>query len=125
MKVWNIKLSTSKLMYLFIAILLILLCVFLISLFINNRTIIMNNENYTTILRDSHNDISKYVNKKIKTTGYIFRSNNFSDTQFVVARDMLINESEANIVGFLCEYPHAYEFEDNVWVEVTRHINFR
>ena len=79
----------------------------------------MNNSNYTTILRDSHKDISKYLNKKIKATGYIFRSNNFNSNQFVVARDMLINDSEANIVGFLCEYPQATEFEDNVWVEIS------
>ena len=103
MKVWNIKLNKSRLMYLFISILLILLCIFLISLYINNKTIIMNNSNYTTILRDSHKDIS----------------NNFNSNQFVVARDMLINDSEANIVGFLCEYPQATEFEDNVWVEIS------
>lgn len=78
----------------------------------------MNNSNYTTILRDVHNDIPKYVGRKIITTGYIFRANDFDNNQFVVARDMLISEDSANIVGFLCEYSQANNFENNIWVEV-------
>lgn len=78
----------------------------------------MTNENYTYILNDCHNNIEKYVNKKISFTGYIFRANDFTETQFVTARDMLINNSEFRIVGFLCNYKNAKKFEDNMWVSV-------
>ena len=30
---------------------------------------------------------------------------------------MLENENEASIVGFLCEYNQANDFENNVWIE--------
>lgn len=118
MKIFNIKINLRKLGYMFIFLIIILLFVFLIYLFSNNSTIYMNADNYTTILRDSHNEISKYVGKKIITSGYVFRGKDFKKEQFVIARDMLINESEANIVGFLCDYDYANEFENNVWVEV-------
>ncbi len=119
MKIFNIKLDIHKISYIFIIAIIILLCIFLISLFLKSKTITMNNSNYTTILRDVHNGIPKYVGRKIITTGYIFRANDFNDNQFVVARDMLISEDSANIVGFLCECNQANNFENNVWVEVS------
>ncbi len=115
MKIWNIKINLQKII---ITTLLIILVTFFIYLFLNNQTVHMNNENYTTILRDFHNNISKYVGKKIITSGYVFRGKDFNETQFVVARDMLVSDNEANIVGFLCEYPQIADFENNVWVEV-------
>ena len=118
MKILNIKLDIRKISYILIISLIVFLGILFICLFFNNQTIHMNNKNYTTILRDFHQDISKYVGKKIVTTGYIFRGKDFKDSQFVVARDMLVSEDEANIVGFLCDYPQATDFEDNVWVEV-------
>lgn len=118
MKIFNLKLDIHKVRYFFILSIIILLSIFLFSLILNTKTIIMTNSNYTKILKDSHANISKYVGKNIQTSGYIFRAKDFDDTQFVVARDMLINEKEANIVGFLCEYDNALDFEDNVWVEI-------
>lgn len=78
----------------------------------------MTNDNYTTILNDCHNNLENYINKKISMTGYVFKMNDFNDAQFVVARDMIINDSEYRIVGFLCEYKKAHEFEENSWVNI-------
>lgn len=117
MKIFNIKLDIHKISYIFIVCMIILLAIFLIELLINNKTINMNTNNYTTILRDSHENISKYIGRKIITSGYIFRGKDFDNNKFVIARDMLISETEANIVGFLCEYEKAEDFDDNVWVE--------
>jgi len=79
----------------------------------------MNKDNFTNILRDSHENITKYTGKRITTSGYIFRNQNFSSNNFVIARDMLISENEANIVGFFCSYEFANDFENNEWVEAT------
>ena len=118
MKIFNIKLDIHKIRYIFIFLIILLLTIFLFSIIINTKTIIMTNTNYTKILKDSHANISKYVGRNIQTTGYIFRAKDFEEDQFVVARDMLINEKEANIVGFLCKYDKASDFEDNIWVEI-------
>ena len=117
MKIFNIKLDLHKISYIFIVCIIILLSIFLVNLLLKNQTIHMNSENYTTILRDSHQNISKFVGKKIITSGYVFRADNFEKNRFVIARDMIVGESEASIVGFLCEYEHATDFENNVWVE--------
>lgn len=115
MKIFNIKINIQKFFWISIIIVFLLLIVYLIS---NNTNINMNNKNYTTILRDCHNDISKYLGRKITTSGYIFRGKDFDKNNFVVARDMLINESEANIVGFLCLYDQIDDFKDNEWVNI-------
>ena len=45
----------------------------------------------------------------------------FDKNEFVLARDMLVNEnsSQSLVVGFLCTYDTAYEFKDNTWVDIT------
>lgn len=77
-------------------------------------------ENYTNILQAVHNDIDSYAGMKIKFTGYVYRILDFKENQFVLARDMLINEEQTQsvVVGFLSEYKDAKNFKDGEWVEV-------
>ncbi len=121
-KIINLKLNLTRLsliLIIVIAILFIFLAIFrLTNINQPKAEIIMTNSNYTTILKDCHNNIEEYINKNVLFTGYIFRMNDFSDTQFVVARDMLVGNSQAQIVGFLCTYDNAKNFENNSWVEV-------
>ena len=58
---------------------------------------------------------------KIKFTGYVYRVFDFSDEQFVIARDMFINEdkNQSVVVGFLCESKDVKAFKDGEWVEIT------
>ncbi len=120
MKIFNI---TIKHLRLPIVIFMFLIAIFL-CLFLNNiNTINMTSENFSEVLKDCHDAPYKYENKKIKMVGYIFRVSDFESNQFVVARDMLINESESRIIGFLCEASNSYEFQDNEWVSVTRYNN--
>lgn len=75
--------------------------------------------NYTEILKDSHEHIDKYIGKKVKFTGFVYRLYDFSETQFVLAREMIISsDNQAVVVGFLSDFSNAYDFEDGTWVEV-------
>ena len=78
-------------------------------------------ENYTNILQAVHDDLDSYVGMKIKFTGYVYRVIDFKDNQFVLARDMFINESQTQsvVVGFLSQYKNARNLKDGEWVEVT------
>ena len=116
MNYFNIKIDIPKIVGISTIIIILLLVIFKV---LNHSTIEMNNSNFTTILRESHNNLEKYLGKRIKTSGYIFRRSDFPYANFVIARDMLISENEANIVGFYCTYEFANEFENNQWVEAT------
>ncbi len=74
--------------------------------------------NYTNILKATHDDINSYVGKEIQFTGYVYRVLDFKENQFVLARNMLIN-SQAFVVGFLCEYNGISDFEDGSWIEIV------
>lgn len=77
-------------------------------------------KNYTNILQAVHDDIDSYEGMKIKFTGYVYRVFDFSNEQFVIARDMFINEdkNQSVVVGFLCESKDVKEFKDGEWVEI-------
>jgi len=78
----------------------------------------INCNNYTDILKDSHENIDKYVGKKIKFVGFVYRLYDFSENQFVLAREMIISsDNQAVVVGFLSDYKNANDFEDGTWVE--------
>lgn len=76
-------------------------------------------DNYTSILKDCHDNIDNYVGKKIKFTGFIYRLYDFNENQFVLAREMIISSNnEAVIVGFLCDCDDLSSFSNGAWVEV-------
>lgn len=120
-KIINLKINSTRLLII-LSIIVAILFVFLATIKIininnENKTIIMTNENYTSILNDCHTNIKNYLNKEILFSGYIFRADDFSNNQFVIARDMLVNSTQSQIVGFLCTYEKASTFDDNSWVE--------
>lgn len=80
----------------------------------------METDNYTNILKTVHDDLGSYVGQKIHCIGYIYRVSDFSETQFVIARDMVISSDlQTLVVGFLCDYKDAVNLQDKTWVEIT------
>ena len=116
MFIYNLKVSGSFLFKIFfIIVTIVILVVFSISCYKifnlakSNTNISDNSSNvieittstYTNILKDSHENIDKYVGKSYKFSGYIYRAYDFTEDQFVLARDMVISSDyQTLIVGF-------------------------
>ena len=88
-----------------------------------NNFIEVNSNNYTNILKDCHENIDKYVGKKIKFTGFVYRLYDFDENQFVLAREMIISsDNQAVVVGFLCKNVandvDMQAFKVRSWVEI-------
>lgn len=79
-------------------------------------------ENYANILQAVHEQPDSYLGMKIKFTGYVYRLIDFDKEQFVLARDMFINEEQTQsvVIGFLAEYKNAQNIKDGEWVELIR-----
>lgn len=116
MKIFNV--TKKSIIFIILCALLLASISFIILKSVNQDTIIMTTQNFTTILKDSHENPYDYLNKKIISNGYVFRANDFKENQFVVARDMLINKNESRIVGFLCESDEIKNFESNEWIQI-------
>ena len=87
----------------------------------NNKTFEITSKNYTNILQAVTNDVDSYIGCKVHFVGYVYRLIDFNPNEFVLARNMIINEntSQSVVVGFLCEFSNAQKFSDNIWVDVT------
>ena len=136
MFIYNFKFDKKKLAKsIFIIIGIIIAIYFLISvLMISKNTFKVKDKNknevqciqasnYTNILKSVCENLDEYVGKEICFTGYVYRVDDLEDDQFVLARDMVINEkNQTVVVGFLCSLKNANEYLNNEWVEITGKI---
>ncbi len=90
--------------------------------FSNSNIAYIDSNNYTNILKCVHDNLDDYVGQKISFSGYIYRVYDFNENQFVLARNMIINNNQSVVVGFLCECKTASEFPENSWVTITGEI---
>lgn len=141
MRIYNFKVNKTKvtkiLLFIFILICLSLLILSLFNLFTKvknykteefliNDSINFSSSNeipsnqYTNALKAVHDNLDDYIGKEITFTGYVYKIDYLQENQFVIARNMIINEaSQTVIVGFLCEYNDISKFENLSWVKLT------
>ena len=140
MFICNFKVNGSKIFkYFFTGIVLLIIAILIfvsIKLFVgakNEKNVsscvpqsnicVISTKNYTNVLKTVHANIDTYVGIKINFTGYVYRVADLTDTQFILARDMIISSDfQYVIVGFLCEWKNAKDFKDQSWVELTGEI---
>ncbi len=83
----------------------------------------LNVNNYTNVLKAVHENTDQYVGQKIKFSGFVYRMIDFTQTQFVLGRNMVISSDfQTVVVGFLCEFEEAMKYEDNSWIEIEGKI---
>ena len=86
----------------------------------NSNVVEITSNNYTNVLKTVHENLNSYNGTKIHFTGYVYRVFDLTDTQFVLARNMIIStDNKAVVVGFLCNCDNANDFATNTWVDVT------
>ena len=125
----NIKLS-KLFKFFFVIVAIIMVIIFGFSAFKiysnSNNTVSDSNiieispNNYTNVLKTVHEDLDSYIGKTIHFSGFVYRVFDLSDTQFVLARNMIIDaDNRVVVVGFLCNYNDAKNFAYTTWVDVT------
>lgn len=137
MFICNLKLNSSTLFKILLAlIILIVICLcgivgYKIYKASNSRNNTINpsstteltSQNYANILQSVHDDIDSYIGQKIKFSGFIYRVYDLAEEQFVLGRNMIISSDfQTVVVGFLCHYKNASNFNDSTWVELEGKI---
>lgn len=138
MFIYNFKVDGNKLGKIFLGILLVIVLIITAivcyrilgnNFFKTNDTIKTDEvqelsvSNYTNVLKAVHDNIDNYLGQRIKFSGYVYRMIDFTQTQFVLARDMIISSDfQTVVVGFLCEYENSIQYTDNCWVEIEGKI---
>ena len=86
----------------------------------SNSVANIDDNQYTSILKQVYDNVDSYVGQSINFTGYVYKLYDFKDSEFVLARDMVINsDSQTVVVGFLCSGDKAKDFKEGTWVNVT------
>lgn len=138
MFIYNFKVDGNKLGKIFLGILFVIVLIITAvvcyrilgnNFFKTNDTIKVNEvqelsvTNYTNVLKAVHENVDNYVGQKIKFSGYVYRMIDFNQKQFVLGRDMVISSDfQTVVVGFLCEFENAIQYEDNCWIEIEGEI---
>lgn len=78
----------------------------------------LNEENFTTILKQAHNNIDGCIGKTIKCSGFVFTLYDFKQNNFVCGRNMML-DGEDKVVGFLCEYNGDLDLAQGEWIEIS------
>ena len=81
----------------------------------------LNEDNFTTILKQVHNNIDEHIGKSIKCSGFVFTLYDFKQNNFVCGRNMML-DGEEKVVGFLCEYNGNLDLIQGEWIEITGSI---
>ena len=138
MFVYNLKVNGNAVFRaIMISIIIVSLIVFSVSVynFYNKSRFVINDSlpsnsiaeikahEYTNILKQVYDNVDTYIGQSINFTGYVYKLYDFNETEFVLARDMLINsDSQSVVVGFLCSYDKAKDLKEGTWVNVTGEI---
>ena len=111
MFVYNVKLNSKNIVKISLFIIsVIIVILFLLSLYKILSSTFKVNDNiptpeisyinvneYTNVLKSVYEKLDNYVGQKICFSGYVYRNLDFSETQFVLARDMIINSRKETI----------------------------
>ena len=88
--------------------------------FEDNSITEVKSEQYTNVLKEVHDNVDDYIGKEISFVGYVYKIDYLKPNQFVLARNMIINQaSQSVVVGFLCEYDNISNFENLSWVKIS------
>ena len=128
MYIKNIKLNPKKILIICLLIAIAITLVLEITAPKNSPTLPtqtydleLNEENFTTILKQAHNNIDGFVGKTIKCSGFVFTLYDFKQNNFVCGRNMMLDD-EDKVVGFLCEYSGDLDIIQGEWIEITGSI---
>ncbi len=77
----------------------------------------LNSDNYTKIISDIEQNPEKYIGKKIKLEGFVYRDPQFDEDEFVIARMyMLCCAADAQVTGLMCRWDKSTIVRDEQWI---------
>lgn len=82
--------------------------------------IVVSDHNFVGWIQEIYENMEKYEGKKIKVIGFVYKSKDFSQNEFVPARMMMACcTADLQPIGFLCRYEKTADLVKDTWIEVT------
>lgn len=78
----------------------------------------MNDYVYAAYYDEIGMDVDKYIGKKIKLKGFVYKEKDLSQNQLVLSRFLITHcVADASIIGFLTEFSEAPSLDNDTWIE--------
>lgn len=82
--------------------------------------IVVSNDDFVYWLQEINYNMEKYEGREIEITGFVFKSKEFHNNEFVPARLMMACcTADLQPVGLLCRYDGAAALVQDTWLKVT------
>lgn len=85
---------------------------------IDNYDYDINEENFVSTLKKTHENLDENIGKTIKVAGFIYTLPDFNEDFFVCGR-YIAQDNSTKIAGYLCNYNGELELNENEWIEIT------
>ncbi|GGB62502.1 TIGR03943 family protein [Virgibacillus dakarensis] len=86
--------------------------------------ITMSDTLYATYYNEINKDIQRFQGKEITLKGFVYRENDFSQNQLVIARFLITHcIADAGVIGFLSEFEEAISLPEDTWIEIKAEIS--
>ncbi len=86
------------------------------QLILVDGTIVMDDDNFYAWLNELYESLDDYVDKEITFTGFVFRLDEFNETQFVGARMLMVCcAADMQLIGLFSEMEKAHDLEEEGW----------
>lgn len=86
--------------------------------------ITMTEEDYIIYYDEINNNLEQHIGKRIQLNGFVLKEKEFAEDQLVISRFFVTHcIADANIVGFLSEFPEASSLEEDTWIEAMGTID--
>ncbi|TYQ12700.1 UNVERIFIED_CONTAM: putative membrane protein [Acetivibrio alkalicellulosi] len=86
----------------------------------DDGTILMNDDSFMYWYEELYINQKRYIGREIEVIGFVFRMDDFNQSEFVPARFMMVCcAADMQPGGFLSRYENASQFADNSWVKVV------
>ncbi|MDU5082120.1 TIGR03943 family protein [uncultured Tissierella sp.] len=90
------------------------------TLSLEDGRIILDEDNFIKWIDEIYINVDKYEGKTIELTGFVFRNNEFKQSEFVMGRLMMVCcAADTQVIGFLCNYDKASELEEGSWNKIS------
>ena len=82
--------------------------------------VIINDDNFISVMNDMYENIDKYIGRKIKIQGQVFKSSDMTENEFAIGKYyMYCCAVDMSLVGFVFEKNDNMDIKENEWYEVN------
>ena len=86
--------------------------------------VIINDDNFISVMNDMYENIDKYIGRKIKIQGQVFKSSDMTENEFAIGKYyMYCCAVDMSLTGFMINKDDNFKLVENSWYDIEAVIS--